>query len=557
MTIIDGSHVFEVQATDGSGNVEEDPAVWSWMVDTALPDTTIDSYPPSGTNETAATFEFSSDEDNVTFRYLLDSLDWEEAVSPLELTGLSAGEHNISIKAIDSSGNEDPSPATHTWTIDLDPPSVSIISNPQESHVKNVSFHFDSDESNVVFECSLSADNGFDTGWVSCQSPQDYDDIDLGNYTFGVKGTDIAGNISEPASENWEVDWFREEVDPTDDSGHYSAIAVDSLVGNQVAIVYSLSGSQLRSAEGSSGNWNLNVLNGETIPQPHFSIDMFGSGDWHAHYFNSSDSDMRHVNSADVISDLNLNTGFADNVGRFSSTAISPYDGEVWSTYFWDAPGPNCIGFCFDELRIIRNNGFGNTNGWILDQGDSVSSDTGFSGTSLKIDNTDSKHVAYTDSGNVFYRYGFIGHGTIVSIGVTGSHVNLDIKEDGTESHIIYLSNDNSSLMHAFTAFGDLDNWVIENITSCATAECIKPIWGSGVRLEQNERGYVHAIYVSEGDLWHATLKPNSLRNGYGAFFEMVDSGVEDDPSLDMSLDGTLHVSYRKSTGLWYAKIKP
>ena len=40
------------------------------------------------------------------------------------------------------------------------------------------------------------------------------------------------------------------------------------------------------------------------------------------------------------------------------------------------------------------------------------------------------------------------------------------------------------------------------------------------------------------------------------ARIDVIDTGVADDPSLNMGPDGTLHVSYRKTSGLWYAKNK-
>ncbi|MBN2197529.1 MAG: hypothetical protein JW751_32420, partial [Polyangiaceae bacterium] len=57
----EGSHTFYVQATDLAGNVEPEPASYTWEVDLTGPETTITTSPPSLTSSTTGAFEFTSE----------------------------------------------------------------------------------------------------------------------------------------------------------------------------------------------------------------------------------------------------------------------------------------------------------------------------------------------------------------------------------------------------------------------------------------------------------------------------------------------------------------
>src|SRR5437667_69609 len=63
----DGTHTFEVQATDPAGNADPTPATWSWTVDTTAPETTITSGASGNVSSRLASFDFSSNEAGSTF----------------------------------------------------------------------------------------------------------------------------------------------------------------------------------------------------------------------------------------------------------------------------------------------------------------------------------------------------------------------------------------------------------------------------------------------------------------------------------------------------------
>jgi hypothetical protein len=115
---------------------------------------------------------------------------------------LSDGVHTFEVRATDSVGNTDPTPASHTWEIDTTAPDTTITSSPSDpSSSVDVSFSFTSTEAGSTFECQL--DGG---GFSSCTSPQVFTNLYFGNHTFDVRAIDPAGNTDlTPASYIWKV----------------------------------------------------------------------------------------------------------------------------------------------------------------------------------------------------------------------------------------------------------------------------------------------------------------------------------------------------------------
>src|SRR5215211_2465918 len=219
----DGSHTFQVKATDAAGNTDATPASRSWTVDTTAPETTIDSGPSGTINVADATFAFSSSEAGSTFECRLDGAAYSACASPKSFTGLANGSHTFDVRAMDGAGNVDATPASRTFTVDVPsppqdttPPDTTIDSGPSatvSSTSASASFTFSSTEANSTFECSL--DGG---AFAPCSSPKTFDNLSDGSHTFQVKATDAAGNTdATPASRSWTVDTTAPET--TIDSG--------------------------------------------------------------------------------------------------------------------------------------------------------------------------------------------------------------------------------------------------------------------------------------------------------------------------------------------------
>src|SRR5204862_6038055 len=65
--LADGSHSFQVRATDPAGNTDPTPASYTWTVDTTPPDTTITAAPPARSTSSSASFSFTATEAGSTF----------------------------------------------------------------------------------------------------------------------------------------------------------------------------------------------------------------------------------------------------------------------------------------------------------------------------------------------------------------------------------------------------------------------------------------------------------------------------------------------------------
>ena len=82
------------------------------------PETRIDSGPSGTTTDTSATLTFSSPAKNpVSFECRIDGAPFAACASPLVINGLAVGSHAFEVRAKDTPGNVDPTPATATWTV--------------------------------------------------------------------------------------------------------------------------------------------------------------------------------------------------------------------------------------------------------------------------------------------------------------------------------------------------------------------------------------------------------------------------------------------------------
>ena len=112
---------------DLAGNSLAADYSWSFTItsDGTPPETTITAGPTGLTNQTSATFQFTSSEDNSTFLCSLDGSPFSPCSSPVAYSGLQDGNHTFQVKAVDQAGNQDPSPASRSWTIDATPPTIT------------------------------------------------------------------------------------------------------------------------------------------------------------------------------------------------------------------------------------------------------------------------------------------------------------------------------------------------------------------------------------------------------------------------------------------------
>ncbi len=201
--LTEGSHTFEVRASDAAGNIDASPASRTWTVDTTAADTSITGGPTGAVSSTSATFTFSSPDSTATFQCRLDGGAFAACTSPGQLTGLTEGSHTFEVRAVDAAGNIDASPASRTWTVDTTAPDTTITSGPAPtSSSPDATFEFSSADADVAsFDCSL--DGG---AFTTCSSPHNVTGLADGEHTLDVRARDAAGNLdSSPARRTWTI----------------------------------------------------------------------------------------------------------------------------------------------------------------------------------------------------------------------------------------------------------------------------------------------------------------------------------------------------------------
>jgi hypothetical protein len=101
----DGWIVFYVIAVDAAGNSSHS-ATWSWKIDQiAPPRPQLVQQPANPSASADATFAFIDRETSATFECALDGAAYAACTSPKTYTGLAAGRHSFSVRAVDLAGN--------------------------------------------------------------------------------------------------------------------------------------------------------------------------------------------------------------------------------------------------------------------------------------------------------------------------------------------------------------------------------------------------------------------------------------------------------------------
>jgi hypothetical protein len=112
----DGWIVFYVIAVDAAGNSSHS-ATFSWKIDQiAPPRPQLTQTPPSTSASADATFAFVDREASATFECALDAGAYVACASPKTYTGLAAGRHRFSVRAVDLAGNRSAT-AEYSWRV--------------------------------------------------------------------------------------------------------------------------------------------------------------------------------------------------------------------------------------------------------------------------------------------------------------------------------------------------------------------------------------------------------------------------------------------------------
>jgi hypothetical protein len=201
-----GSHTFHVRAIDAAGNADQTPDSRTFNVTSVTPDTVITSGPGANTNQTDVSFTFMCREEDAevpcTFVCSLDGAAATACTSGQAYAGLAPGPHTFTVLGTDANHRPDPTAASASFTIDTTRPTVTLVLHPGAvSGPDDVSFTYTTDETVRGFECAI------DGAFQPCGADGiTYDGLSGGSRTFSVRATDLAGNVSDPATFTWTVD---------------------------------------------------------------------------------------------------------------------------------------------------------------------------------------------------------------------------------------------------------------------------------------------------------------------------------------------------------------
>ena len=151
-----------------------------------------------------------------SFECSLDIGAFSSCSSPATLTNLAVGKHTFQVRAVDTSGNRDPTPASFSWTIaTITPPTKTTITSAVDGNGATVQNGGTTTSSSIKiaftvmqgsnpiagFQCSL--DN---SPFSSCSNPAVFNNLVAGPHRFAVVAVDNIGNKDpNPASLGWTV----------------------------------------------------------------------------------------------------------------------------------------------------------------------------------------------------------------------------------------------------------------------------------------------------------------------------------------------------------------
>ncbi|HXE99723.1 MAG TPA: Ig-like domain-containing protein, partial [Solirubrobacterales bacterium] len=201
----DGSHVFQVRATDRAG---KHSAIVSraWTVKGAIDlSITAGPAPGSATNDRSPSFSFSSAAPGASFSCRMEGDPYVACSSPFTANTLPDGDHTFSVRATDADHNI--AVDARDFTVDTTPPTVTVSSGPTDGAAINdttPTFRFSATEAGSSFQCS--ADGGGFSACSGTRSDTSSSPLADGQHVFRVRAIDAAGNTGQPLHTGFTVD---------------------------------------------------------------------------------------------------------------------------------------------------------------------------------------------------------------------------------------------------------------------------------------------------------------------------------------------------------------
>ena len=193
-----GDHELLVRARDNAGNVDPEPAEYSWEIGGIPPLVMIESGPDIESESRNATFTFSADTTDRIFLCSLDGSEPSPCQSPHTYNGLPLGAHTFEVQVyVDEEFAVAEAPVTtYEWSVvAVVPPETNIVFGPPpvsggmdpEGGEATFLFAFSSNKTQALFECAMDGE-----AWEQCESPAEYSNLSLGDHLFRVRAYDLS-----------------------------------------------------------------------------------------------------------------------------------------------------------------------------------------------------------------------------------------------------------------------------------------------------------------------------------------------------------------------------
>ena len=128
------------------------------------------------------------------------------------------GDYTFSVRESDAGGNVSPV-ASDDYELDMTDPAAPTVTGPDPDPGRFTTPQWSfTGEGTAMFECKLEKGALVISDWTTCTAPESHTLVDGdGIYTFSVRQTDDAGNVSRVATDNYDLD--ATAPDTTIDSG--------------------------------------------------------------------------------------------------------------------------------------------------------------------------------------------------------------------------------------------------------------------------------------------------------------------------------------------------
>ncbi|MCD6171675.1 MAG: Ig-like domain repeat protein, partial [Thermoplasmata archaeon] len=219
----DGDHTIQYYSTDNAGNIETTHS-FELKIDKTPPSTVITVHPPSVINYNNVTFGWNGSDNlspnqNLTFSYKLGGYDtsWSgwSAIKTKVYPNLQDGNYTFMVRAKDSAGNIDPTPANYSFSIDTSPPTISDVkAQPSSQNIGG----------NVNISCNVEDEFGVQNVFINITYPDgSYDNISIsqnktddmyyynnsynmmGLYNFFIYAIDTTNNGKKSVSKQFQI----------------------------------------------------------------------------------------------------------------------------------------------------------------------------------------------------------------------------------------------------------------------------------------------------------------------------------------------------------------